>query len=61
MQTNFKRFSPCKLDAHSFADVPLIQSARVHRHGPSSLLDGGNVVEGTYVDKMSRNRGGGSH
>src|SRR5260370_34728816 len=32
MQTNFKQFSVCKLDAHPLAYVPLIETSRVHRH-----------------------------
>jgi len=58
---NFKQFSVCKLDAHALAYVLLIQTARVHRHRPSRLLDGGNVVEGTDVDEMAGNRGSGGH
>ncbi len=45
METNFKHFSVCKLDAHSLANVPLIQTARVHHDGRPKLLDGGNVGE----------------
>jgi hypothetical protein len=37
MQANFKQFSVCKLNAHSFAYVALIQTARVYRHWRSSL------------------------
>jgi len=32
MQTNFKRFSVCELEAHSLAYVPLIETARVYWH-----------------------------
>src|SRR6266853_665288 len=61
VENGCKRFSVRKLDAHPPAYVPLLETARVHRHGPSSLLDGGNVVEGTDVNKMAGNRGGGGH
>jgi hypothetical protein len=29
VQPNFKRFAACKLNAHSLANVPLIETARV--------------------------------
>jgi hypothetical protein len=37
MQPNFHQFSICKRDAHSLADVPLIETARVYWHWQSSL------------------------
>src|SRR5258708_24441019 len=37
MQTNFKQFSVCKLDAHSLAYVSIVQTARVHWHWQSRL------------------------
>ena len=32
MQSNLQRFSTCKFDLHSLADVFLVQTARVHLH-----------------------------
>src|SRR5882762_2405265 len=60
MQSDFQRFSIYKLDAHSLADVFLVQSARGYPHWRFHLLDRCHV-EFADVDEMAGNRRGGGH